>query len=193
MTIVGELQRLFPQNLIVLLPNRFSPLKQPDDRWPTVQQKLAMMQAVLLDLQESLAGASLRLELCELQRNAPSYTSDTLRYLQGENICRAVNAGRRHVALVLGWDSFCSLPLWRDWEFLLGACHFLVFCRPSQKPLCEPPHELLVRSEYTLLELNEPWSSRDLRQWLAAGRRKPWDYLLGPRQWTYIRQHGLYQ
>ncbi len=60
----------------------------------------------------------------ELERSGPSYSVDTLTALRAEN-------PQRSLCLVVGMDSFLSLPEWDRWEELMGLAHIVVAHRPG--------------------------------------------------------------
>lgn len=95
----------------------------------------ARQRAQMLEL--AVAGdARLRVDRRELQRAGPSWTVDTLRELRGQ---RGPDAP---LALLLGADSFQSLPGWREWRALPGLVHFIVAARAgpgSDASLPDPP------------------------------------------------------
>ena len=80
------------------------------DAW----QRLAMLEL-------AIAGEpGLGIESCELGRDGPSYTVDTLRLL------RASRVGARPLAILVGADSFLSLPTWKEWHSLFDLAHVVV-------------------------------------------------------------------
>jgi len=61
----------------------------------------------------------------ELDRPGPSYSIDTVRSL------RAEYGADSPLALLLGADSFLSLPTWHEWTALFGQVHLVVADRPG--------------------------------------------------------------
>ena len=61
-------------------------------------------------------------EDCELEPSGPQYTVDTL------SLVRRHNPGRP-LCWMMGFDSFVSLPQWRDWRTLFDLAHFVVGAR----------------------------------------------------------------
>lgn len=142
------------------------------------------------------------LDLRELGRDGPSWTIATLRALR-EDIGAA-----QPVALLLGADSFASLPGWKDWQALFGLAHFVVASRegtPLEAGL--PPalaaalQDRLAHSAAALAQAPggkvlflrqplHPQAASDIRARIAGGR--PWAALLPPGVAAYIRRHGLY-
>lgn len=64
----------------------------------------------------------------EIVRQQPSYTIDTLHDL------RAEFGKLTPLVMVLGMDSFLSLPAWKDWKNILNYAHILVVSRPNWEP-----------------------------------------------------------
>jgi nicotinate-nucleotide adenylyltransferase len=101
---------------------RFIPAHVPPHRDApliTAKQRSEMV-AVAIDEQPGFV-----LDTCELERNGPSYTVDTLhdfRQRYGEN---------KPLVLLLGTDAFAGLPSWHHWEELLQLTHIAVMQRPA--------------------------------------------------------------
>jgi nicotinate-nucleotide adenylyltransferase len=95
----------------------------------------ASQRARMLDL--AVAGdPRLRVDLRELHRPGPSWTVDTLRDLRGELGATAP------LALLVGADSFRSLPTWHEWRRLPALAHFIVAARAAGDDLDALPAEL---------------------------------------------------
>jgi len=95
----------------------------------------ASQRAHMLDL--AVAGdRRLRVDRRELHRPGPSWTVDTLRDLRGEQGAVAP------LALLVGADSFRSLPTWHEWRRLPALAHFIVAARATDDGLGELPAEL---------------------------------------------------
>ncbi len=215
--VLVALQKHFPQLSITLLPNRVSPLKLPGtplstlegseaQHWPGPAQKIALLHAVLEDMveQHGLPRSRLRLELCELQREGPSYTADTLRCLlkpSQDKMGKEISS--KACILALGRDSFCALKLWKNWPYLLDVCFFVVLHRDMANPInsaddsTDGPldREIIERADYLELKLDEPCSSSEIRRKLASpedSQQEQLEWLLGPRQLACIREYGLY-
>jgi len=65
-----------------------------------------------------------RIECCEIERDGPTYTIDTLQALS-----------RRHPGvvwhLILGWDQFLNLPTWKGWADVVARARLAVVQRPG--------------------------------------------------------------
>ena len=211
--IVEKLRACFPLCPLFVLPNRVSPFKSggsdnlaisPDSGLNNAEKfahRTALLQIVLAELQQNHPDCSLKLELCEWEREGPSFTADTLRLLLPKQMSMqsSQNAGKSCV-LALGWDSFCTLHLWKDYGYLLENCIFVVFRRaPAMPKIPEKPAEQIGKSaEYTVLEFDNLCSSTGIRCALAGPRpfsaelARGLERYLGPGQLAYILQNGLY-
>lgn len=78
-------------------------------------------------------------EECELGPSATGYTVDTLRDL------RRANPGRT-LCWMMGYDSFLTLPQWRDWRSILKLAHLLVGAREGHGAELPPVLEAEMRS-----------------------------------------------
>lgn len=72
------------------------------------------------------------IDLCEMDRDSPSYTVDTLKIVSQRYPDAAIT-------LILGYDSFLSLPQWYHWEELISLANILVIHRDNYQsiPLTE--------------------------------------------------------
>jgi len=156
---------------------RFIPAHVPPHRDTpliTAEQRSEMV-AVAIDEQPGFI-----LDTCELERNGPSYTVDTLhdfRKRYGEDT---------PLVLLLGTDAFAGLPNWHRWEELLQLAHIVVMQRPdgdsksaaipadflhqhhtdSPTALQHSPAGSILRVPVTQLDI----SATDIRERLRQGR-----------------------
>jgi len=139
----------------------------------------------------------------ELDLPGPNYSVQTLRQLRREI------GMQRPIALLLGADSFLSLPQWQEWRALFGLAHLVVAERPESGlemalpgSLAEAaagrwsndPDALQRTASGCVVRLHQPLnpiSASEVRRRLAQGEH--WDELLPPAVAAYIRQRGLYQ
>ena len=208
--IVETLLDCFALCPLVLLPNRVSPFKSSrnisglsDSTIHRAEEnflhRAALLQIVLAELRQSRPGCLLKLELCEWEREGPSFTADTLRLLLPQK-----STGKSCV-LALGWDSFCTLHLWKDLRYLLENCILAVFRRAPDTPVPGTPKipdkavkQVEKNAEYTVLELDNRCSSTAIRSALAgprpfsAERHRRLEQNLGPGQLAYILKNNLY-
>jgi nicotinate-nucleotide adenylyltransferase len=121
------------------------------------------------------------LDRCEVDRQGPSYTLDTLRQLQ------AAVPGAQWF-LVIGQDQYAGLHTWKHWRELLGRVTLAVANRPGSMPPVDAqvlhfPHHAVPLSMMDI-------SSTDIRQRVAAGL--PIAHLVPAPVAGYIAQHRLY-
>jgi nicotinate-nucleotide adenylyltransferase len=99
---------------VLLIPAR--PWQRPTEA--SGEQRLRMVELACA------GNPRLRAEPMEVQREAPSYTVDTLSALRARHPARPL-------WLILGADAFLRLPSWRDWEVLPDLCHLALVPRPG--------------------------------------------------------------
>jgi nicotinate-nucleotide adenylyltransferase len=122
------------------------------------------------------------LERCELERDGPSYTLDTVRELQ------AREPGATWF-LVIGQDQYAGLHTWRDWPELLARVTLAVACRPG---VSAEPDAAVRRVAHRPVGLPMmDISATDIRARVAAGA--PITELVPPAVAGYIDRHRLYQ
>jgi nicotinate-nucleotide adenylyltransferase len=161
----------------------------------TAKQRLAMVELAVKD------EPHLSVDTRELEREGDTFTVDTLIEMRSEL------GGDISLNLVMGMDSFVSLPGWHCWEQLIDLANIVVTERPGA-PL---PTEgvmarfLKARQVASSEELRQASSGRVLVQQLAlldisatriralikAGHSAR--YLLPETVWEYIEQHRLYR
>lgn len=172
------------------------PCLQPNHREPakaSSQQRLAMLRLAVAGIDRLLVDER------ELRRGGVSYMVDTLASLRQDFPAQCL-------VLILGMDSFASLPGWHRWQQLFELCHFLVVTRPgSSLPMgSEIGRELERRQVFSaeamfattsgavmvctrlLLDV----SSSEIRRRLAVG--DPVADLVPQSVAEYISEHKLY-
>ncbi|MFD0912091.1 nicotinate-nucleotide adenylyltransferase [Methylophilus luteus] len=98
---------------------RFIPAAIPPHKAiPTVtaQHRANMVQLAIADHPHFI------LDTCELDRQGPSYTIETLHLLRHRLPDMAL-------CLIMGQDSYLQLPTWHRWQELLDYCHLLIVHR----------------------------------------------------------------
>jgi nicotinate-nucleotide adenylyltransferase len=100
---------------------RFVPSRVPPHRAPAMASgalRLRMLEA-------AIAGQpGFVVDDCELRRDGPSYTVDTLASLRASQ-------PQRSLVLILGMDAFLGLPTWHRWQEIAGLAHIVVVQRPG--------------------------------------------------------------
>lgn len=104
------------------------PHKQPN---VTSRQRLQMVQAAVNGIQ------GLAVDERELQQQGFSYTINTLNSLRKDY-------SNYSLGLILGMDSFLSLPSWYKWENIIDLAHIIVVNRGQfNLPISSPMHSFL--------------------------------------------------
>ncbi|MGA7298253.1 MAG: nicotinate-nucleotide adenylyltransferase [Rhodanobacteraceae bacterium] len=93
-------------------PHREQPVADASQRTAIVRAALAGQQRLLLDTRE-------------LDRDAPSWSVDTLLSLRSET------GDKTPLVLLVGADAFSGLPKWHRWQELLALAHIGVLTRPG--------------------------------------------------------------
>jgi nicotinate-nucleotide adenylyltransferase len=138
------------------------------------------------------------------------YSVDTVRYFR-----HAYNAHGDRVYFIVGADAFLDIPVWKEYETLLGLCDFIVANRPGIRVealrLVIPP-DLIARrdlkkdgepapsqviahlqttSVYLLDSVSSEVSATDIRR--RANRGQSIHGLVSVRVEEYILKQGLYR
>jgi nicotinate-nucleotide adenylyltransferase len=122
-----------------------------------------------------------RVETCELRRDGPSYTLDTVRELQAARPAA-------QWFLVIGQDQFAGLHTWHGFAELLQRVTLAVALRPGTPPAADARVLAAARRELQLPAMDI--SSSAIRERVAAG--KGIDALVPPSVAQYIDRHHLY-
>lgn len=107
----------------IWVPNKIPLLK--DHAQATTQQRLDMLS---LAIQQSPQRDKFTIDLCEINREGPSYSVDTLRYF------RKQFGKQQSLSLLMGEDAFAQLNQWQEWETIIQLAHIIVVTRPNQTP-----------------------------------------------------------
>lgn len=183
------------------VPVTLAPAADPPHRGLTGAD--AAERAHMLDL--AVAGdRRLRVDRRELQRPGPSWTVDTLHEL------RTVLGPAAPLALLMGADSFRSLPTWREWRRLPELAHLIVAARHAGGDLddlpavlaeavagrwSDDPAELSAAPAGRVQALRQPLraeSATALRQAIAAGD-PGWRSEVPAAVAAWIDARGLYR
>jgi nicotinate-nucleotide adenylyltransferase len=146
------------------------------------EARLAMLRAAVADLPWAAVST------IELERDGPTYTTDTLELLTAEG---------GDWWFVLGTDALADLPHWRDPARIVEVARLALALRPGEFENGDiPPGTLAAvpgirdridRVRMPLLEI----SSTDLR--IRVAEERPTDYLITPPVRAVIDQLGLYR
>lgn len=116
----------------------------------------------------------------EFHMPQPSYTIDTLTYLQEQH-------PDREFILIAGSDILPTFHKWKNYEQLLEQIHFYIYPRPDtpSSPFHTHPHIHFVHAPH--LEI----SSSFIRD--SIGKGKSMQYFLPEKVWKYIDEMGFYK
>lgn len=137
----------------------------------------------------------------EIKRSGPSFSIDTLIELRHEL------GPDTSITMVVGMDSFISLPRWHQWQRILNYAHVLVVSRPGWHPEFSIELQELVeksRAQTTAELQSAPAGKIHMETLTALGisssmirslceHNKSIAYLLPESVHAYIDQHTLYQ
>ena len=191
--IATELAETLQVESIGLMPCAFPPHRGMPGA--TAEERLAMLEAAVADY------SLLRTEDIELQREAPSYSIDTLLLL------RQKIGQQEPLFLCVGMDTLNQLDNWHRWQELLQHCHIVVSSRPGWtapnsgalsdwlaanhcddlSAMHQRPSGQVYICDLTLLEV----SSTSLREKIKRGDNI--DFLTPKPVVEYIQQHHLYE
>lgn len=190
---VERLAREIGLKKVILLPNNVPPHRPQPEATPAQRLKMAQLAVQ--------GNALFSVDSRELQRNAPSYTIETLETLRKEH------GTQRPLAFIIGQDSLLTLHKWHRWESLLDVCHLVVLARPGYAreletaelqrwyeahktedagQLRQRPHGLIYQADTPLLDI----SATEIRQRRHEGR--DCSDLLPFSVERYIESQGLY-
>ena len=177
--IAEEARHRLALDRVLFVPARISPLKLDNGTLFTDEQRLEMVQCAI---QDNLAFVASRVDL---DREAPSYTVDTLRLL------RAQWGTRHRYWFILGADSLASLAHWRDPQALLQMARLAVISRPGHAPDIASLTAIIpniAQATDILPGLQIGISSTDIRRRLALGL--PIRYQVPEGVWTCIQSYS---
>ncbi len=155
----------------------------------SAEQRLAMVKAAV----ESISGW--QVNDCELRRETPSYTVDTLSEL------RATLGGEHEFWFLMGSDAFEGLTSWHRWQELLLLTNIAVMVRAGSHPRCGAElNELLNGAtnesarfgQVRLVEVTAlAISATQIRAELASNQLPR--FLVSESVLEYIQQHRMYE
>ena len=159
----------------------------------TAEQRLAMLELALQDSDHILADDR------ELTRSGLSYTIDTLTSYKAD-------FPQSVLFLIVGSDSFQSLPTWHNWEKITAVANIVIAKRPDRKDnrlstagqllsgcfvseldkFRQMPNGAIFELQVSQLDI----SSTGIRQ-LVQQKKSP-QYLLPKAVINYMKNHSLY-
>ncbi|MBJ7554272.1 putative nicotinate-nucleotide adenylyltransferase [Marinomonas spartinae] len=160
----------------------------------TAQQRLDMVEKAISCDERLLVDSR------EILRKGPSYSIDTLKEIRQEV------GPDEPLIMVLGMDSFLSLPTWHNWQALIEYAHLLVVSRPGWEPdfiselqtFCEncratSAHELqCAPSGFVWFEMLPSLEISSSMIRALCKKQESIAYLLPEPVQNYIKQNNLY-
>ena len=119
----------------------------------------------------------------ELDRTGPSYAIQTVKELQ------TFYGSCCELAWIIGADSLIEFKIWKDFDKLLGLCHFIATTRPKYN-LDNVPPELRDRVQIFPIT-GVDISATEIRHLVRKGGSIR--YLVPEAVMQYIAQHNLYK
>lgn len=105
----------------IWIPNKIPLLKA--DASASSHDRLAML---ALAMKESPYQHQFEISQCELNRDSPSYTAETVSYF------RQQYGLKKSLLLLMGEDAFIHLNRWYQWQTLLKQVNIIITSRPAQ-------------------------------------------------------------
>ena len=180
----GEARWQFSLDLVLFVPNRHPPHKDP-------YEVSSPEHRYLMTFLATATNPRFRISRMEIDRPGPSYTIDTIRALRRED-------PESELFYITGADALGQILRgeWRETERLLKLCQFIGASRPGyqldQEQWASSHHR--VRPHLGNIHVMEipamAISSTDIRARVREGR--PITYLVPEAVEQYIATHGLY-
>jgi len=191
---VKTVQQKMAMDEVIIVPTFRSPLK-PYITEVTPQERMEMLKIAFS------GHKAISFESFEIDSEGPSYTAETLRYLQRIN-------KEDEFYLVIGMDQLEQFDQWKSFAEIISLCHLVVTSRPDtvwqgMDSLPAAVQEFVVDFNKECLELSTgksiffvqledmDISSTEVRNLLEEGEEVTG--LLTPEVQTYIEKHQLYK
>jgi nicotinate-nucleotide adenylyltransferase len=160
-------------NKVFFVPSNVSPFK-PRGSAVSPADRLNMLRLALE------GDARFGISTCEIDREGPSYTIDTVRTFRRDH------GDKAELFFLAGSDSAEGLPMWKNIDEILDVVTFVIATRPPWSG----------RSEYGERVAHVAIPSVDVSSTIIRDRireREPIDYLVPREVVEYIRNKGLYR
>ncbi|MCR5865363.1 MAG: nicotinate (nicotinamide) nucleotide adenylyltransferase [Aquincola tertiaricarbonis] len=125
----------------------------------------------------------------ELHRSGPSYTIDTVRWLQASQ--PELPGQHNEWFLVIGQDQYEKFNTWHGWRELLDRLTLAVANRAGAAPQAPPALQAVPHRVEVVPLPPSDMAATDIRSRLAQGL--PIDMLVPPQVARYIAQNALYR
>src|SRR3990167_5076409 len=187
---VKNLQNMFPNHAIVLMPCSANPLGKKDEDGHIIYPSNGYLRWEML--YNYYKNSGIIVSQYEVAINTPSTTIKTIKYLIQTPI-EEIKAQRgyqinntsqskiiNNITLALGNELFNELPLWHDWQDILEVCNIILIKRASYPQIIpsninnkELKKIFMNKSQNgSLIQMNGPQiniSSRELKKLLRNG------------------------
>lgn len=175
---------------LIIMPAACNPLKMnaADMASPGHRMSMALHATKHLWMSD-LSNRKVEISNMEIERGAPSYTIDTVRELKKNG---------DEIILIIGADSYQSLPSWKDIYELAGLVTFAIAERQwsVRCPAVDPDAGFQIHDVYRLIKTTTidiptfDTSGTEVRGRIKEGRSIR--YLVPDVVAEYIRENGLY-
>jgi nicotinate-nucleotide adenylyltransferase len=128
------IQKQFQFDSYIFLPCKVPALKPP--AYANEQQRIAMIKLAIKN------HPHFKIDLREIERDTPSYMVETLESFRKE-------FPEASITIIIGYDSFLSLPQWHQWQKLITLANILVMSRKEfiSVKTSETLHEFLEKHQ----------------------------------------------
>ena len=152
------------------------PWRKADRSVTPAIHRLAMTRLAIMD------NEAFELDDCEVRREGPTYTTDTLRELRSRLSADDV------LVFLAGQDALADMPYWKDPAGIAETAVIAIAPREGYEPPAGLPFDTsaLLRIDMPFVDI----SSTSLRE--RAKRGLSLRYLVPPAVAAYIRENGLY-
>jgi len=116
----------------------------------------------------------------EFKLPKPSYTIDTLAYMQEEY-------PQHQFSLIMGSDNIFDLPKWKNYELLIENYQLIVYPRPGFVPTPEMLHPHMKLTEAPMMNI----SSTFIRKAIKDGKNMC--HFVPSKAWQYIEEMNFYK
>jgi nicotinate-nucleotide adenylyltransferase len=159
---------------VLFVPAKINPLKEIEPG-ASDAQRIAMVRL-------AIAGTpAFELETCEMERDGPSYTYDTVKYLT-EKYAGALEG---KIGVIVGDDLTGEFCRWHKAEELSRIADIVLARRKEEEEETELPYPHITLGNALL-----PVTSTEIRERIREG--KPWRHLAGENVSEYIIAEKLY-
>ncbi len=111
----SEVMQTLSLDEIRIVPSRMPPHR--DGPIASIEQRVKLIQVALKSYKR------MRIDFCEVEREGPSYTIDTLLHIGQET--------NQPLCLIIGQDAFDGFMRWHRWQAIIEVAHLVVMRRPG--------------------------------------------------------------